>query len=141
MNFVLDASVALAWCLEDEADDYSDRVLDVLVESECVVPALWPIEVINVLAVATRKHRMRAEDASEAQDLLKALPIVVDPFERAQAFAGVAGLASTHGLTAYDACYLELARRYEIPLATLDEGLRSAAEAEGVGIWASPPPT
>jgi len=136
MNFVLDASVALAWCLEDEVNAYSDHVLDALVESEAVVPALWPIEVINVLAVATRKRRMRSEDASEAQDLLKALPIAVEPFERAQAFAGVARLANTHGLTAYDACYLELASRRGIPLATLDEVLRVAAEAEGVGIWA-----
>jgi len=121
----LDASVALAGWLEDEGDSYSDRVLDALVESEAVVPALWPIEVINVLAAATRRERMRSKDADEAQGLLKALPIVVEPFERAQAFEEVAELAGVHGLTAYDACYLKLARRYGIPLATLDEALRS----------------
>lgn len=136
MNFVLDASVALAWCLGDEANAYSDRVLDELVESEAVVPALWPVEVANVLAVATRGHRMRSEDASEARVFLQALPIAVEPFERARAFEATAHLASTHGLTTYDACYLELARRRGIPLATLDEALRVAARAEGVGIYA-----
>ena len=138
MNFVLDASVALAWCLEDEADDYGDRVLDALVESEAVVPTLWPIEVVNALATATRKDRMRSEDADEAQTLLRALPIVVEPFERTQVFEEVAKLVDTHGLSAYDACYLELARRHGIPLATLDGALRVAAEAEGVGIWTDP---
>ncbi len=109
-----------------------DRLVE-MVESEAVVPALWPIEVINVLAVATRRDRMRSE--REAQDLLRALPIVVEPFERAQAFGGVADLANAHGLTAYDASYLELARRYGVPLATLHDALRVAAEAEGVIPW------
>ena len=66
---------------------------------------------------------------------MKALPIVVEPFERAQAFGGVADLANAHGLTAYDASYLELARRYGVPLATLHDALRVAAEAEGVILW------
>ena len=132
MNFVLDASVAMAWCFADEASEYADSVLERLLHGEAVVPALWPIEVTNVLSVAARRDRMSSADVAQAFSLLQALPIVVEPMERRRAFESVATLANEHALTTYDADYLELARRRGIPLATLDEALQAAAEAEGV---------
>ncbi|MCH7564451.1 MAG: type II toxin-antitoxin system VapC family toxin [Gemmatimonadetes bacterium] len=135
MNFVLDASVALAWCFEDEADAYSDAVLESLIAGEAVVPALWPTEVTNGLATAERCDRLDRASAGEARRLLQALPIAVDPLERRRVFEAIALLAGTRALTTYDACYLELARRRGIPLATLDAALRRAAEAEGVPLY------
>ncbi len=135
MNFVLDASVALAWCFEDETDEYSDVVLESLIAGEAVVPALWPTEVTNGLATAERCDRLDRATAGDARRLLQALPIAVDPLERRRAFEAIAMLAGTHGLTTYDACYLELARRRGIPLATLDAALRRAAEAEAVPLY------
>lgn len=132
MNFTLDASVALSWCFADEASAYGDSVLEQLVRSEAVVPALWPIEVTNVLAVAARQHGMDSKDAAAARRFLQALPIVVEPLERRSAFEATTTLALRHALTTYDATYLELCLRRGIPLATLDEALGRAAEAEGV---------
>ena len=132
MNFVLDTSVAMAWCFADEAGEYTDAVLDRLLYGEAVVPALWPLEVTNVLSVAARRERMTSADMAQAISLLQALPIVIEPLERRRAFESVATLANRHALTTYDADYLELARRRGIPLATLDEALGAAAEAEGV---------
>lgn len=138
MNFVLDASVALAWCFEDEASVYSDGVLESLVSGEAVVPPLWPTEVTNVLLAAVRRRRLDSAAAAAVRRLLQALPIAVDPLDRSRAFDETMALAGAHGLTTYDACYLELARRRGIPLATMDAALRRAAEAEGVELYDAP---
>ena len=135
MNFVLDASVALAWCFEDEGGDYADGVLDALRASEAVAASLWPLEVTNGLLTAERRGRIQAGDAARFGRLLLALPIVIDPVARSRAFEATRALARSHTLSAYDAAYLELAVRLGVPLATLDERLGKAAEAEGVGRW------
>jgi predicted nucleic acid-binding protein len=132
MNFVLDASVTLAWCFEDERAGYAMRVLDELSGGEAIVSSLWPIEVTNGLASALRQQRMDLEGAAEARNTLAALPIVVEPVDRRRAFEDVPRLARAHGLTTYDASYLEVAVRLGIPLATLDRALARAAADEGV---------
>ena len=132
MNFVLDASIALSWCFEDEGGDYALRVLEGLRQGEAVVPSLWPLEVTNGLANAERRERLDAVAAAEARRLLQALPIVIDPVEHRRAFEPTTRLARSHGLSTYDASYLELAGRLGVPLATLDGALRGAADSEGV---------
>ena len=132
MNFVLDASVSLAWCFEDERAGYAMRVLEELSAGEAIVSALWPIEVTNGLASALQKKRIDLAGAAEARSTLVALPIVVDPVDRRRAFEDIPRLARAHGLTTYDASYLELAVRLGIPLATLDRTLARAAADEGV---------
>jgi len=132
MNFVLDASVSLAWCFEDERAGYAMSVLEELSGGEAIVPSLWPIEVTNGLSSALRKRRIDPEGAAEARNTLAALPIVVDPVDRRRAFENIPRLARAHGLTTYGASYLELAIRLGIPLATLDRTLAMAAAAEGV---------
>jgi len=135
MNFVVDASVALAWCFEDEGGAYVVDILEVLRSSEAVVPALWPLEVSNGLLTAERRGRLEPADAVRFARLLLALPLVVEPAARSRAFHATRSLASRHRLTAYDAAYLELATRLGIPLASIDDALRAAAVDEGVGMF------
>lgn len=135
MNFVLDASLAVAWALEDEGGDYVMDVLDSLRGSEAVVAHHWTLEVTNALLSAERRGRIDGAGATRFSNLLLALPIAVDPVGRAIAFAETQRLARSNALTTYDAAYLELALRTGVPLATIDEPLRAAAGAEGVKLY------
>lgn len=135
MNFVLDASVALSWCFEDEGGDYAVGVLDALRSSEAVVASLWPLEMANGLVVAERRGRVDGAGAARFMELVLSLPIVVDPVSPSRTFNVTHALARTHGLSAYDAAYLEVALRQGVPMATLDARLRSAAAAEGVPLF------
>ena len=141
MNFVLDASVTLAWCFQDEGGAYADAVLTRLESGEAVVASHWGLEVANGLLVAERRGRMRSADVPQLVSALLALPIAVDPPGRARSLTTVHRLARTRELSSYDAAYLELAVRYGLPLATLDLRLREAAEAEGVGRFEASVPT
>jgi len=149
LNFVLDASVAVAWCMEDEGGPYVMEVLESLRGSEAVVAHHWSLEVTNALLSAERRGRIDRTGVTRFFTLLLALPIAVDPVGRAIAFQETQRLARAHGLTSYDAAYLELALRTGVPLATLDGRLREAAAAEGVALhlagWATsevtPPPS
>ena len=132
MNFVLDASVTLAWAFEDEGGEYARDVLARLETEEACTTSLWPLEISNGLVVAERRHRIEPGASAQFTRLLLALPIVVEPVDRRRVFEQTRGLARRWSLSAYDAHYLELAIRYGIPLATLDDGLRQAAENEGV---------
>ena len=134
MNFVLDASVALSWCFEDEAAEPALQILDSLRESEAVEAHHWTLEMANGLLSAERRGRIDGDGATRFSRLLLALPIAVDPVARGTALTETRQLARTHRLTSYDAAYLELAIRLGVPLATLDENLRTAARAEGVAL-------
>ena len=135
MNFVLDASVALAWAFEDEGGDYPKLVLEALGRGEAVTSSLWALEVANGLVAADRRGRIAAADSSRFAGLLLALPIVIEPLHRRRVFEATRFLARSRGLSAYDAHYLELAVRLGVPLATLDRSLQVAAEAEGVRMF------
>ncbi len=134
MNFVLDASVTLAWCFADEGGDYALGVLHRLRSSEAIAAPHWGLELANALLVAERRGRLEPSDVPRLTKFLLALPIAVDPVARRRPLDSIHRLGRSHGLSAYDAAYLELAVRYGIPIATLDTDLRAAAEAEGVGI-------
>ena len=132
-RFVLDASVTLAWCFEDEASEWTDLLLARLkAGDQATVPAHWPVEVVNALLVAIRRGRIPREKGTRFFEDLCALPIPVDPKSTESAFDRVFPLAEQHGLTIYDAAYLELATREGIPLATLDSDLQRGARAAGV---------
>jgi predicted nucleic acid-binding protein len=96
-----------------------------------VVPALWHLEVANALLVGERRKRTTAAKVSHFLTLLSALPITVDEETATRAWSDTLSLARTHGLSAYDAAYLELAVRQGLPLATLDEPLRAALRTVG----------
>jgi predicted nucleic acid-binding protein len=126
--------VPLSWCFDDEGGDYALRVLDHLSGSEAIVPALWTLEVANGLLAAERRRRLDSAEGAGAGQLLLSLPIVVEPLDRSRPLAWVQPLARKHGLSVYDAAYLELSVRRGIPLATLDTALREAALAQGPGL-------
>ncbi|MBE0467150.1 MAG: type II toxin-antitoxin system VapC family toxin [Candidatus Desulforudis sp.] len=131
-RFVVDCSVVMAWCFEDEADEYADSVLYLLRETEAVVPGIWLLEVANVLLVGERKHRLTKADSARFIKLLRELPIVVDQETPDYVFTEVLSTGRLYGLSAYDAAYLELAMREGTALATRDSVLRQAALQSGV---------
>jgi predicted nucleic acid-binding protein len=130
--FVLDCSVTMAWCFDDEGTPYTEGIRDRLLDSRAVVPALWPLEVANVLLVGERRRRLRRADTARFIALLQGLPIVVVPGSWPEAVRGTVDLAREHGLSSYDAAYLELAVTEGLPLATVDDRLRKAAIRAGV---------
>ena len=132
MSLVLDSSATLAWVYSDETTEAICHVFDLLSEDGAWVPGLWKLEVGNILEMGVRRgrHDSAFRDATLAD--LAVLPISLDPETDRQAWGATAQLAARHGLTLYDAAYLELAQRRGLPLATLDRELRSAASAEGV---------
>lgn len=134
MPFVLDASVALAWCFEDEATSQTEAVLDRLAEDSAVAPSLWELEVVNVLLLAERRGRLTESQAARFVALLSQLPIHISSAHADMGAVLAAG--RHHGLTAYDAAYLVLAEREGIALATMDGRLRAAAQAAGVPLLA-----
>jgi predicted nucleic acid-binding protein len=127
-GFVLDCSATMAWCFGDEATTKTDRLLASLASTrQAHVPAVWSLEVINVLLVAERRKRISRKDASSFLKLLEAMPIVSETELSSPNLEGIHNLGRTHRISAYDASYLELALRKTVPLATLDNKLKAAA--------------
>ena len=126
MPFVLDSSVALAWVLPDEANSTLDHLCDRLTDDSALVPPVWPLEIGNVLLVAVKRGRLTTKDVSLLVTELRALPLEIDAASTERVFKETLALAQKYHLTTYDASYLELAQRREIPLATLDSKLRQA---------------
>ncbi|HVC56416.1 MAG TPA: type II toxin-antitoxin system VapC family toxin [Stellaceae bacterium] len=135
-DLVLDASLALTWCFEDEATPGTRRVLERLAAEAASVPSIWHLEVANVLAIAERRRRITPAESAEFIGRLESLAILVDEQTSARAFARTLDLAREEHLTAYDAAYLELAMRLGVPLATKDDALRNAAKRLGVAVLA-----
>ena len=133
-RFVLDCSVVMAWCFEDEADTYADSVLSLLTESEAIVPCIWPLEVANVLLVAERRKRLTEAASHQFTGLLSELPITIDYESPDRAMSEILFLGRQQGLSSYDAAYLELAMREGIPLATRDKRLRKVSGKCGVKV-------
>jgi predicted nucleic acid-binding protein len=134
-EFVLDCTVTMAWFFEDETVSYADRVRRALAHTEAVVPNIWPLEVANTLLMGERRKRSNAYDATKWLTYLRLLPIRSDPETASHAWEETLDLARSRDLTIYDACYLELALRLALPLASLDESLNAAAEASGVDLF------
>ena len=132
MAFVLDASMAASWCFLDESTPYTQSVLRTLMISYAEVPPLWPVEIANLLAVNERKGRITPLISAAFLDSLSALNIQLDTESPAIGGEILLPFTRRYGLTAYDAAYLELAKRKGLPLATLDKELIKAAPLEGV---------
>lgn len=134
-RFVLDASVALAWCFPEERTAGAEAILDSLTAGAgAITPSIWPHEVANALLVGERRRRITLAQVTSALTVIKALPIVLDSIQTVHVFEWVLPLARQHQLSEYDASYLELALRELLPLATLDEGLRRAAKNAGISL-------
>jgi predicted nucleic acid-binding protein len=132
-RFVLDASVAVAWCFEDETTKFTEGVLDLIsAGAEALVPSIWPLEISNALLIAERRKRIALAKVTALLFRIAGLPIHVTRTESKQAFEQILPMARQQGLSQYDAAYLELAVREGLPLATLDGELQRAAKATGV---------
>lgn len=127
MRFVLDCSIAISWCLVDENDNYANAILAIMPDSEAYVPGIWSLEIANTLLVAERRNRITSEQSELAIALLQSLLIHVDEFTNNYALSSTLLLGRQEGLAAYDAAYLELALRLQLPIATLDTRLAEAA--------------
>ena len=134
MSLVLDASLAIAWCIEKEQTPGAMALLDQVGEQGAAAPALWPLEVTNTLMMASRRKRVPADRRDDLIAMLRDLPVTLDAATAGQAWGATVLLAERHRLSVYDAAYLELALRRDLPLATLDEGLRKAAVQAGVAV-------
>lgn len=134
-QFVVDNSVVMAWCLEDETSEYVDRVMDSLNDGEAMVPAIWPLEFGNGLLVAERRKRLGQGDSARLLSLINGLPIHVEQESPARMLMEILALARDLRLSSYDASYLDLAMRMGLPIATRDDLLAKAATKCGVPIY------
>ena len=134
MRFVLDCAVAMSWVFPDEASEITDQLRESMAEGCAFVPALWPVEVGNVLLAATRRGRIGVDEWHRIRASLEALPIEIEPVSTSRAWGSTLVLAHEHRLSSYDAAYLELAVRLQLPLATLDRALAAAGRAEGLDV-------
>ena len=136
-RFVLDASVAISWCFPNDPTEntpYSRAILRHIEEADPIVPEIWAFEIANGIFVAySKRKRIKEADISEYIQLLESLPIVVIGADWMKNVA-LESLARKHNLAAYDAAYLALAIRENLPLATSDEALAKAALAEGAAL-------
>jgi predicted nucleic acid-binding protein len=130
--FVLDCSVAMSWFFEDEISSAGQEAFQALRDSEALVPAIWPFEIGNSLAVAERRRRCTPADSASFLRLLSSLPIRVEAAPTGRAMDTVLSVARESGLSAYDAAYLDLAMREGLPLSTHDKRLRDASQRLGV---------
>jgi predicted nucleic acid-binding protein len=132
VTFVLDNSVALAWCFQDEQTPDLLALLDRVAETGAIAPLLWPLEALNGLLMAERRRRLTSQQRATLAALLHDLPITLDDETATRAWTETATLAERFALSLYDAAYLELAHRRRLPLATLDRPLRTAAATLGL---------
>ena len=130
---VLDASLILGWCFRDEAEDYPQKVVDQL--TDAIVPSIWPLEVLNGLLVAERRGRIDRTDLQAHVADLDTFPIRVDIGLSPAIRNKVLEIATSFGLTSYDASYLELALRNSLPVATMDRKLTAAARKLNVDLF------
>jgi predicted nucleic acid-binding protein len=128
-SFVLDASVTVAWCFDDQSTPAAWALLDRLRAAPAYVPVLWAREIGNSLVGAERRRRITQARAVEFLGILGDLDIHVDPDLPGRAFRDILPIARESRITTYDASYLELAMRLGLPLATKDTALARAAAA------------
>ena len=128
MSIVIDASMTIAWLFADERSEAAHAVMLRVVFGGAVVPSLWRLEVANVLRNAVRRGRCDEAYVDRSLDRLSRFPIDVDDETSIHAWSATRALSREHGLTLYDAAYLELAIRKSQPLATCDADLIAAAE-------------
>ncbi len=134
-SYVIDASIGFSWVHPHQATEETDRLLDSLEEGAVVVvPFIWFLEVANALLVAVRRKKLTGQERLSALNHLKRLKLTVDTESPGIAFGTLSELAETHVLSIYDASYLELALRRQLPLASRDGALCKAAKRCGVSL-------
>jgi predicted nucleic acid-binding protein len=131
-SLVLDASVTISALIEEDRSDEARIIFRDVVNDGATVPSLWPVEVGHILLLAVRRRLLSATARQDHLNDLSRLPITIDQETAHHAWRDTIELAEQHGLTLYDATYLELSLRLGLPLATFDVALRRAAAAVGI---------
>jgi predicted nucleic acid-binding protein len=132
-RFVVDASVVLTWCFPDEKSALAQRVAQLFKDGEsAIAPSFWPHEVLNALLVGERRKRISADLIRTFLTDLATLPILLQEMRADDVFDRIQSLSREHGVTTYDAAYLDLAQTNCLPVATLDEDLIRACVRTGV---------
>lgn len=133
--FVADSSLGVAWAVLSQSSHATEHLLnDVASGRQFVVPVLWMLEIANALLVLVRRNRIKPEEYARARGALSRLTPAVDEEGPRMALGKISDLASEHGLSVYDATYLELAVRRGLSLASRDADLNKAAKRCGVGV-------
>jgi predicted nucleic acid-binding protein len=135
--FVADASVAIGWVHPAQATPRTEAMLEAIAGGATVeAPALWPLEVANALLVLVRRRKLSESERQTALGWLRGLRVRIDHESASLAMSRLSELAAVHGLSVYDAAYLELAQRRHLALGCQDGPLRKAARRAGVALWA-----
>ena len=132
---VLDASFVIAWAYR-EAPPELDSLIRQVVEGVACVPAHWILEITDSLVISERRGKLQSGQRQEILKTIKLLPIKTDDETWLRGWDAIPALAERFGLSTYDATYLELAMRLQVPLATLDQDLARAAREAGVALFA-----
>ena len=134
-RFVVDASVVLTWCFPDENSALAQKVAQMFKEGDsAIAPSFWPHEVLNALLVGEKRKRISGDLIRTFLNDLATLPIVLQELQADVVFDRIQSLSREHGLTTYDAAYLDLAQTNRLPVATLDEDLIRACARTGVAL-------
>ncbi len=132
-SWVMDSSVAFAWIHPSQSSDATNQLLDeVAAGASIVVPILWFSEIANSLLVLQRRKKLTAIERKMALETLAKLVFTVDEEAGKVVFGKTSELAERYDLTVYDATYLEIAIRRQLPLASRDDALNEAAKKAGI---------
>jgi predicted nucleic acid-binding protein len=136
-RLVLDTSISLAWFLDRPVPALAVQVWRSLQEgSRAVIPSLWILEMANGFATAERRGALTKSNIDRClTDIENLLVSSLQYSDSMISIRQVVGVAGAFRLTAYDATYLETARREQLPLATLDRALKNAAQTAGVPLF------
>jgi len=132
MTIVIDSSITMAWVYADERTASIERILDLVTEGGALVPSIWRLEIGNAMQQGIRRHRIDTESRDQALIDLSNLDIAIDPETNLHAWSRTVEFSDRYRLTTYDACYLELAQRRGLALATLDTEMRTAGRKIGI---------
>jgi predicted nucleic acid-binding protein len=130
VSFVLDASVAIAWFVRRQATAYTGRVRSMARREQLHVPSVWALEVANALLVLQQRGNISEKAAETTAELLGSLVVTVH--ETRLTVPELRAFSARHRLSAYDACYLDLALALRLPLACGDGPLQRALRGAGV---------
>jgi predicted nucleic acid-binding protein len=139
VSVVIDASLTISWYFDDETTPETEAILDRVTETGAIVPTIWRLEVANAFQSAVRRKRIDGHYRDESLAELAQMPITIDPDTDRYAWATTLRLAERFTLTVYDAAYLELAQRMNLPLASRDRQLRRACTAADVTLVGNDP--
>lgn len=129
---ILDCSATMSLAFDDENDDSFQSMLDQLTTGLIYVPDIWPVEVGNVLLLGQKRNRITATDTSRFLAKLENLSINVINLALLRNIPEVLSIGNSYSISFYDAQYLYLAIKMNLPLVTLDKALRKAAAKEKI---------